>query len=64
MEKKGDALKYLPEICQSCRREIRTRERVVVLGSGTEKKCGEVTFKESVADGVVCMNCVPDEEAV
>lgn len=56
-------MRQLPEICSSCRREIRTLERVIVLGSGMEKRCGEVTFKESVSEGVCCMNCVADEEA-
>ena len=56
-------MRQLPEICQFCRREIRTLERVVVLGSGVEKRCGEVTFRESVAEGVLCIDCAQGEEA-
>ena len=48
----------LPEICRSCRREIRTLERCVILSTREEKRAaGDVTFKESVIEGVCCLEC-------
>jgi hypothetical protein len=45
-------VRQLPEICRSCRREIRTLERCVILSTREEKRAGDVTFKESVTEGV------------
>ena len=53
-------MRQLPETCRSCRREIRTLERCVVLSTGEEKRAGDVTFKESVAEGVCCLGCAPE----
>ena len=55
-------MRYLPEVCEECGREIRTLERCVVLASGEEKRAGEVTFGESASEGVRCMECAPGEE--
>lgn len=51
----------MPEICESCRREVQALERVIVLLKREEKRVAEVTFKESVTEGVCCMGCVPEE---
>ena len=53
-------LRQLPEICRSCRREMRTLERCVVLSTREEKRAGDVTFKESVAEGVCCLECASE----
>ena len=50
-------MKYLPKICSSCRREIRTLEKCVILSTREEKRAGDVTFKESVTEGVCCLEC-------
>jgi hypothetical protein len=50
-------VRQLPEICRSCRREIRTLERCVILSTREEKRAGDVTFKESVTEGVCCLEC-------
>ena len=54
---KIQGVRQLPEICRSCRREIRTLERCVILSTHEEKRAGEVTFKESVTEGVCCLEC-------
>ncbi len=54
------SVRQLPEICSSCRREIRTLERCVVLSTLEEKRAGDVTFKESVAEGVCCLECASE----
>ena len=51
----------MPEICSSCRREIRTLERCVVLSTGEEKRAGEVTLSLNVTEGVSCLECAPEE---
>jgi len=48
-------MRQLPEYCESCKRQISTLE-TCVLPDGTEKRGGEVTFKESVR-GVRCRGC-------
>jgi hypothetical protein len=53
-------VRQLPEICQSCRREIRTLERCVVLSTREEKRVGDVTFRESVTEGVCCLECASE----
>ena len=50
-------VKQLPEFCQSCRREIRTLERCVILCTREEKRARDVTCKESVSEGVCCFEC-------
>ena len=50
-------VRQLPEICRSCRREIRTLERYVILSTHEEKRAGYVMFKESVTEGVCCLEC-------
>ena len=50
----------LPEICESCRREVGALERVVVLLTREEKRAARVSFRESVG-GVRCMGCVPED---
>ena len=54
---KIQGVRQLPEICRSCRREIRTLERCVILSTREEKRAGDVTVKESVAEGVCCLEC-------
>ncbi len=51
----------LPEICESCRREVQALERVIVLSTHEEERVAEVTFRESVTEGVRCPECVTDE---
>jgi hypothetical protein len=54
-------VRQLPEICRLCRREIRTLERCVVLSTrDEEKRVGDVTFKESVTEGVCCLECASE----
>jgi hypothetical protein len=36
-------------------------ERVIVLITREEKRVARVMFRESVTEGVCCMDCVPDE---
>ena len=50
------AVLTLPEICESCRREVQALERVVVALTREEKRVARVTFRESVGD-VYCMGC-------
>ncbi len=47
----------MPEICEFCRREMQALERVVVLVTGQEKRVAEVSFRESVTEGVACLRC-------
>ena len=54
---KMQGVRQLPEICRSCRREIRTLERCVILSTHEEKRAGDVSFKESVTEGVCCLEC-------
>ena len=54
-------MRQLPEICRDCRREVRTLERCVVLSTREEKRAGDVTFQESVAEGVCCLECASEE---
>jgi hypothetical protein len=49
--------RQLPEICRSCRREVRTLESCVILSTHEEKRAGDVTFKESVTEKVCCLEC-------
>ncbi len=49
-------VKQLPEFCRSCRREIRTLERCVILSTREEKRAGEVTFKEGVTEGYAALS--------
>ena len=56
---KMPSVRQLDEICRSCRREIRTLERCVILSTYEEKRAGDVTFKESVTKGVCCLECTP-----
>ena len=56
----------LPEICESCRREVQALERVIVLLTRDAKRVAAVKFRESVG-GVYSMGCAPEnyrEEAV
>jgi hypothetical protein len=53
-------VRQLPEICRSCRREIRTLEHCVVMMTGEEKRAGNVTFRESVTEGVCCLECAAE----
>ena len=53
-------MKHAPEICNDCRREIRTLERCIVNGTGEMKRGGQVTHKESVSEGLCCMDCATD----
>ena len=50
----------LPGICESCRREVRALERVIVLPTREEKRVAEVSFRESVG-GVCCLDRLPEE---
>lgn len=45
-----------PEYCDDCGREIRTLE-MCVLTDGTEKRCAEVTFRESAEGGIRRREC-------
>ncbi|MDP9439885.1 MAG: hypothetical protein M3P49_14280 [Actinomycetota bacterium] len=54
-------MRTLPEIRESCRREVQALERVIVLLSGEEKRVAAVTFRESV-EGVRCLDCAPDRK--
>ncbi len=49
-------MRQLPEYCGSCKKQIPTLE-TCVLPDGTEKRGGEVTFKESVEGGIRCRGC-------
>lgn len=44
-------------LIDTARREIRTLERCVILSTREEKRAGDVTFKESVTEGVCCLEC-------
>ena len=44
-------------LIDTARREIRTLERSVILSTREEKRAGDVTFKESVTEGVCCLEC-------
>ena len=55
------AVLTLPEICESCRREVQALERVVVALTREEKRVARVTFRESV-QGVRCVDCVPEDQ--
>lgn len=57
-------VRQLPEICRSCGREIRTLERCVVLSTREEKRVGDVTFRESVTEGVCCLECASEGQAI
>ena len=48
----------LPEICESCRREVQALERMIVLLASEEKRVARVTFRESV-EGMCCLDCAP-----
>lgn len=50
-------MRHLPEYCAACGEEIRTLETCVLPG-GVRKRAGEVTFRESVDPGVLCVPCV------
>jgi hypothetical protein len=54
-------MRQLPERCSSRRRQIATLE-TCVLPDGTEKRGVEVTFRESVEDGVRCQECAEGKE--
>lgn len=54
-------MRTLPEICESCRREVQALERVIVLSTLEEKRVAQVTFRESV-EGVRCVDCAPEKE--
>jgi len=53
-------VRQLPETCRFCRREIHTLERCVVLSTHEEKRVGDVTFRESVTEGVCCLECASE----
>ncbi|MDP9456698.1 MAG: hypothetical protein M3Q49_03020 [Actinomycetota bacterium] len=57
-------MKTLPEICESCRRKVEALERVVVPLTREVKRVAQVSFRESVTEGVRCMECVTDERKV
>lgn len=48
-------MRQLPEQYEECNRQITVLE-LCVLPDGTEKRAGEVTFRESV-EGVACGDC-------
>lgn len=54
-------MKHAPEICNDCRREIRTLEVCVAPPTREEKQAGDVTFRESVTEGVCCLECASEE---
>ncbi len=56
-------MRTLPEICESCRREVQALERVVVLLTREEKRVAQVSFRESVTEGVCCLYCAPEENS-
>lgn len=58
---KMQGVRRLSEICRSCRRELRTLERCVDLSTREEKRVGDVTFRESVTEGVCCLECASEE---
>ena len=43
-------------------RELEALELVIVLLNYAEKRAAEVTFRESVTEGVCRLDCVPSEE--
>ena len=49
-------MRQLPEQCEFCNRQIATLE-TCVLPDGTEKRAGEVTFRESAEGGILCLGC-------
>jgi hypothetical protein len=49
-------MRQLPEQCEGCKKQIATLE-TCVLPNGTEKRGGEVTFKESAEGGIRCEEC-------
>ena len=53
-------MRQLPEQCESCKKQIATLE-TCVLPDGSEKRAGEVTFRESVS-GVRCLGCAGTDE--
>ena len=53
----------LPEICESCSREVQALERVIILLTREERRVASVTFRESV-EGVYCMGCAPIAEGL
>ncbi len=56
-------MRDLPEICEFCKREVQALERVIVLLTREEKRAAEVSFRESVTEGVCCLYCVPEENS-
>ncbi len=56
-------MRTLPEICESCRRKVQALERVIVLLAREEKRVAQVTFRESVTEGVCGLYCVPEENS-
>lgn len=52
-------MRQLPERCESCKKQIATLE-TCVLPDGTEKRGGEVTFKESAGGGIRCVGCADE----
>ena len=53
-------MRTLPEICESCRREVQVLERVIVLLTHEEKRAAAVSFRESV-EGMRNRSSAPDD---
>ncbi len=55
-------MRQLPEQCESCKKQIATLE-TCMLPDATEKRTGEVTFRESAEGGILCLGCAHPPQA-